>query len=256
MARINDAYTRVYVDGYDVSGYANQVGDLDFAHAFTPQAAFSDAVYNGLAGKTTISAGSINAFLDNDAAGLTALTKTGIGTRDLMVAYGTTGEPVKGNPFFAWTFEQTGFKAGGGSGFLAATLNVGNASYAGPITNRKPWGVILHPKGTETAANTAIGVDDFGAATAFGGIFAYHLHSSNGTVTLSVDDAATNTNPNFSALSGATSGSITAAVTPKHGMVALGLTATVRRYLRFQVAFGTATTCSFTCGFIRHTSAN
>jgi hypothetical protein len=71
-------------------------------------------------------------------------------------------------------------------------------------------------------------------------------------LTLKVQDAATNSNGSFSDLSGATSGSITAAVTPQSGMVALGTTATVRRYLRWQLVFGTATTCSFTAAFIRN----
>lgn len=55
----------------------------------------------------------------------------------------------------------------------------------------------------------------------------------------------------FAALSGATSGSIDASVTPVSGMVALGVTAAVRRYTRWQLAFGTATTATFVCGLIR-----
>lgn len=254
MTRINQIYNRIYDNGYDVSGYANQIGDLDWSRAFTPQAAFSDDVMNGIAGKTTISAGNINAFLDNDTAGLTSITKTAAGTHDIMIAFGTNSVSILGDPFYMWRFENTSYKAGGSDGFLATTINVGNASYASILSCDKPWGYILHPKGTETAVNTAIGLDDFQAATAYGGIFVYHLLSSDGTVTLSVEDAATNTNPSFAALSGATSGSINASVTPKYGMIALGATATVRRYLRFQVAFGTGTTCSFISGFIRNTA--
>jgi hypothetical protein len=252
MTRINNIYTRLYVDGYDVSGYANEISELGWDFKSTPQTAFSDECYNTAAGKVTISAGVINSFLDNDAAGLTALTKAGVGTRNILVTMGTNAVAVMGDPCFAWMFEESQYKTASGDGFLAATLNVGNASYASLLTNSKPWGIVLHAKGVETAANTAIGVDDNGAASALGGIFVYHLVSSNGTCTLSVDDAATNTNPSFAALSGATSGSINASVTPQHGMVALGATATVRRYLRPQIAFGTATTATYISAFIRN----
>jgi len=252
MTRINKRYTRLYDNGVDVSGYANEIGALDWNFAASPMSAFSDAVMNVIAGKATISAGDMNAFLDNDKAGLFALASAASGTRTLSVAFGTTAIPVAGQPVFSWIFEQTDYSVSGGDGFVAATLPHSNASYASTLTYNNPWGVLLHPKGVETAANTAVGIDDNGASSALGGVFIYHLFSSNGTVTLSVDDAATNVDGSFAALSGATSGSITAAVSPKHGMVALGTTATVRRYLRPQIAFGTGTTATYFSAFIRN----
>lgn len=251
MTRINDKFTRLYNNGVDISGYANTIGSLDWTYAAAPNAAMSDAVFNAIAGRVTISAGTINAFLDNDAAGLLNQVKTSATNYNLMVAYGTNAVSIAGDPMFAWQFEQMDFQAGGGEGFLPVTIPVGNASYSGILTHSKPWGVIVHPKGAETAVNTAVGIDDRGASSALGGIFVYHLFSSDGTVTLKMQDAATNTNPSFSDLSGATSGSITAASTPASGMVALSTTATVRRYLRWQLVFGTATTATFACGFIR-----
>lgn len=251
MTRINDKFTRLYNNGVDISGYANAIGSLDWMYASSPNAAFSDQVFNAIAGRPTISAGTINAFLDNDTAGLFNQVKTATDNYNLMVAFGTNAVSVAGDPFFAWKFEQTDFQVGGGEGFLPVTIPVGNASYSGVLTHSKPWGVILHPSGAETAVNTAIGIDDRGASSALGGIFVYHLLSSNGTVTLKVQDAATNTNPNFADLSGATSGSIDASSTPTSGMIALSTTATVRRYLRWQLVLGTATTCTFVCGFIR-----
>jgi hypothetical protein len=239
------------MDGYDISGYANELSELAWTFPVTPQHAFSDACYNAIAGKPTISAGNVNSFLDNDAAGLTALAKSGAGTRVFTAAMGTNAVPAAGDPMFAWEFEETSYKTTGGDGFLAATVMLGNASYASTLTHRKPWGFMVHPSGVETAVNTAVGIDDYGAATALGGVFVYHLHSSNGTVTIKLQDAATNTNPSFADLSGATSGSITAAVTPQSDMIALGTTATVRRYIRWQIVLGTATTCTFTCAFIR-----
>jgi len=252
VTRINKKFTRVYYDGYDISGYANDIGALDWLYDVTLGAAFSDEVMNGLNGKVSISAGTINAYLDNDTAGLLNIAKAvSDAGHSLMIGFGTASIPVAGDPMFAWKFQQSSYQSANAEGFTPATVKVSNASFEGVLTHRKPWGNILHPKGAETAVNTAVGIDDNGAASALGGIFCYQLLSSNGTVTLSVEDAATNTNPSFAALSGATSGSIDASVTPASGMVALGVAATVRRYLRWQLAFGTATTASFVLGFIR-----
>jgi hypothetical protein len=252
MTRINPRYTRIYIDGVDVSGYANQIGSLDWLLGVSPMAAFSDAVKNAVTGHATISAGTVNAFLDNDAAGLFALANAAHGTRNLTVAYGINTEPIAGNPVFAWTFEQTDYQAGGGDGFVPVTIPVSNASYASTLTYKKPWGVCLQPKATVTEANTTTGIDDLGAASALGGLFIYHLFSSDGTVTLTAQDAETNLDASFADITGATSGSITAAVTPKSGIVALGTTAAVRRYLRPQIALGTASTCVYFSAFIRN----
>lgn len=255
MTRTHQKHARVYVDGVDVSGYARAVGALGWMFGAEPETSLTDTSKNIVMGQGEITAAPINAFLDNDAAGLFVLAgAAGVdkGTRHLMIPIGVNAAPVAGDPMFAWKFEQTAYSVEQGTGFVAVNIPMGGASYAGTLTYRKPWGVVTHAKGAETAANTAVGIDDNGASSALGGIFVYQLFSSDGTVTLSMEDAATNTNPSFAALSGATSGSITAAVSPKYGMVALSTTATVRRYLRWQIALGTATTCTFAMGFIRN----
>lgn len=252
MTRTHNKHIRAYINGVDVSGYTRAVGSLDWTFGAEPDSAVTDECKNILIGHADIQAGGYSAFLDNDAAGLFALTSSGNGTKTYTVAIGANRVPAAGDPVFSWMFEQTSYAAEAGAGFVAVTVPFGGASYASTLTYKKPWGVLIHPRGTETAANIAVGIDDNGASSALGGIFVYHLHSSDGTVTLSVDDAATNVDGSFTALSGATSGSITAAVSPKYGMVALGVSATVRRYLRFQLAMDTATTCSFTSAFIRN----
>jgi hypothetical protein len=206
-------------------------------------------------GKGDVGAGPINAFLDNDAAGLFVLAGSGTanqGTRNIMIPIGANAAPVAGDNFFAWQFEQTSYTVEQGSGFVGVNIPLGGASYASKLTYKKPWGIVNHAKSAETAVNTAIGQDG-GASSALGGVFVYHIFSSNGTVTVKAQDAATNTNPSFSDLSGATSGSVDATSAPKHGMIALGTTATVRQFTRWQIVLGTATTVTFTCGLIRNT---
>lgn len=250
MTRTHIKHVRVYTNGVDLSGYSRQIGALAWTFGAEPDAAMTDGSKNIVIGQADIQAGTLNAFLDNDTAGLFA--NKAQGTKNLAVAIGANTAPVAGDPVFAWKFEDIGYMAEPGTGFFAATLPFGSASYASTLTYKRPWGVCLHPKGAETAANTAVGIDDIGASSALGGIFIYHLFSSNGTCTLSVDDAATNTNPSFAALSGATSGSINGSVTAQSGMIALSVGSTVRRYLRPQIAFGTATTATYFSAFIRN----
>ena len=100
-----------------------------------------------------------------------------------------------------------------------------------------------------TGANSDTGGPDYGAATSKGGFMAYHvLASSNAshTATISVDDSSDDST--YNALSGATTGSITVTAGVS-GIVAV--TGTVNRYLRWQLALGTATSVTFVLSFHR-----
>lgn len=243
------------MNGVDVSGYTRAVGSLDWNFGAEPDAAVTDECKNILVGQGDIVAGGYSAFLDNDAAGLFTLANAGTQTINYMVAIGANAAPVAGNPVFAWKFEQSSYATEQGAGFVAVTVPFGGASYASTLTYKRPWGVLLHASAAETAVNAAAGIDDIGASSALGGIFVYHLLSSNGTVTLTAQEASTNSDANFADITGATSGSIDASAAPKSGMIALGTTAAVKRYLRWQLAFGTASTATFVCAFIRNNLA-
>lgn len=245
-------HVRAYMDGYDLSGYERVVAPMSQTFDVAPESALSDGVQNIIMGRGMVQMQNYNGFLDNDTAGAFALSNAGNGTRNVLIAIGVNAAPAAGNPIFAWKFEQVGYSVEQGNGFVAANINFGDSSYAAPLMYSTPWGVLLHASGEETAANTGTGVDDFGAQTTKGGIFVYQLLSSDGTVTLKAQDASSNLDGSFADLSGATSGSIDASVSPKSGMVSLSATATVKRYLRWQVSLGTATTATFVCGFIRN----
>lgn len=255
MTRSHLKHTRVYMDGVDISGYSRNVGALSWMFGAEADAALTDEVKNILIGQGEIAAGPVNAFLDNDAAGLHALAGTGTtnrGTKNVMIAIGANAAPVAGDPMFAWKFEQTLYSVEQGSGFVAANVTFGGPSYSSTLTYRRPWGYVLHAKSVRTAVNSSTGLDDNGASSALGGVFVYHLHSSNGTVTLKAQHASTNSDGSFADLTGATSGSIDATTTPASGMVALTTSLTVNRYTRWQLVFGTASTCTFTLGLIRN----
>jgi hypothetical protein len=217
----------------------------------------TDAVKNILIGKCDIQAGAISAFLDNDTAGLFALAGTGTndhGTRNVMVAIGANAAPVAGDNVFAWTFEQTAYQVEQGTGFVAATIPLGGASSQSTLVYKKPWGKLLHANGTETAVNSAVGIDDFGATPpSLGGIFIYHLHSSiGGNITLKCQHSDTNVDGGFADITGATSGLIDASAAPKSGMIALSPVLAIKRYLRWQVVFDVGTSATFTAAIIRN----
>jgi hypothetical protein len=255
--RTHNKHIRVYANGVDISGYSKAVGALGWVFDAEPDAAITDEVKNVLIGKCDIQAGPISAFLDNDTAGLFALAKAGTQTLNLMVAIGANAAPVQGDNVFAWKFEQTDYSVEQGGGFVAVTLPLGGASYASTLTYKKPWGKLLHAKGTKTAVNSAVGIDDFGASPpSLGGIFVYHLHSSiGGNVTLKAQEADTNSDGSFGDITGATSGLIDASTSPKSGMIAISTTYAVKRYLRWQVVFDVGTSATFTAAFIRNNLA-
>ena len=250
MTRLNNIYTRFYINGYDLSGYAINTGDFGFEHDTAKVAAYSDAVKNVSLGMTSIKLGPVNAFLAPSATvGLHELMKSGAVDSDVMIAMGTDNEPVVGQPVFAWRMQQTSYKATGAD-IVGANIEFGGAAYDTVKGYWNPNGLLVHAKGAETAPNTAVATIDYGAQQTKGGVFAYQMFSSNGTATLKLQDASTNSNGSFADLSGATSGSIDASTTPKSGFVALSVTATINRYLRWQIALGTATTCTFACAFL------
>lgn len=255
MSRTHLKHWRAYVNGVDLSGYSRQIGALSQVFDAEPDAAITDEVKNVLIGHGDIQAGPLNAFLDNDTAGLWSLRAQA--ERNVMYVMGANAAPVAGNPIFAWKFQDSGYMVEPGSGFVVATLPFGGDSAQGILNYKKPWGVLLHASATRTSAggaNTATGVDDWGASPpSLGGVFVYHLLSANGTITLKAQEADTNVDGSFADITGATSGSLAAA--PASGMVAISTTYALKRYLRPQWAWGTATSASFVIGFIRNTIA-
>ncbi len=244
-------HARFYADGYDLSGFVRQFGPLAVEFEAKADAALSDEVLNVLLDHGMLGVGELNAFLDNTANGLHAVTSGAGVKRVVLAALGIRSAPAQGDPAFCGEFAQLDYKAAPEmGGYVAANVSFGNADAVGAaLAYAKPWGVLLHAKNAETAVNAASGVDDYGAATTRGGFLCYQLFSSNGTVTLKAQDSADNAS--FADLSGATSGSQDASSTPKAGIVALGTTATVRRYLRWQLVFGTATTATFALALVR-----
>jgi len=252
MTRTVTKHTRFYMDGYDLSGYSRSVGPLEVTFDTAEDAAFTDEVKNVLPGQANVNIGTLNGYFDNTASTGLHVVASGAGViRNVMVPIGFLTAPAAGDPVFLGQYEQQTYMQ---EGDLNSYVTMGFGGWSGSASTllyNKPWGYLLHAKGAETAVNTAVGLDDRGASTSLGGFFAYQIFSSNGTVTVKAQDASTNTNVSFSDLSGATSGSVDASSAPKHGIVALSTTATIRRYTRWQIVFGTATTVTFAAALVR-----
>lgn len=241
-------HTRVYVNGYDLSGYSRQIGPLAQTFDETDLTTITDAVTGVLPNYAALSCGTLNGIFDNTATSGLHVVANGAGvSRNVMIPIGIRAAPAQGDPVYMGQFEQSGYSA------EVPYVNIPfdkTSLTATSLAYQKPWGWLLHANGAETVANTAVGIDDNGAATAFGGWLMYQVFAGDGTATIKVQDAATNLNASFADLTGATSGVIDCS-SPISGVVAIGRTATVRQFLRWQIALGTANTVTFALGFVR-----
>ena len=249
VGRTTNKWTRFYLSGLDMSGYARSVGALSSSYDQVDLVVLDDALHGFLPGQVTNSIGPVNANLDNTASTGLHVVASGLPVlRVLSAALGSRAEPVAGDPVFSGEFEHLKYEAAGDAD-VAVTLEFAVSAEASTRDYPNPWGKMIHPKGAETAVNTGTNDVDHGAVTALGGYMAYHLLSSNGTVTLKVQDSDTDANPNFGDL--VSSGVIDASASPASAVVALSKTATVERYLRWQIVLGTATTATFVISFSR-----
>lgn len=246
-------WARFWVDGYDLSGGTRGFSTLNWEFATETAGAISDTIKTGLPGIPSIDIGSVSAFLDNTATtGFHIIATGGPGVvRSVMIPVGMGAEPAQGDPCFCGEFEQKDYKADTGNIMVSATMTFAGWSTRGDTTAYSiPWGRLLHANAATTAANTAVGIDDYGDHSHYGGYMAYQIFAGNGNAAIKVQDADTNLNGSFGDLSGATTGNIDCS-SPSAGIIALGATATVKRYLRWQLALDSATTVTFGLAFVR-----
>lgn len=250
--RTLNRWTRVYINGGLMSGYTRSIGPLTVEFPPAALTAMNDSIQGSLPDTPTISPGTLNGIFDNTAGSGLHVRFSGSGTyRNLMIPIGDRAEPIAGNPVFMGSFEQLTYQSQEDGGAMTVNMEFGGYEVTQLINYPKPWGWLLHARGAETAVNTGTGIDDYGAATTAGGYMMYQgFGGGNGTVTVKVQDADTNVDGSFADLSGCTSGVVdfTNAVS---GIVAIGTTATVQRYLRWQIVLGTATTVNFALAFVR-----
>lgn len=245
-------WVRVYVDGYNMSGYTRDIGPLATVFDEAVLTCLADPAVGVLPGHVQLSLGTLNGVFDNTAtSGLHVVANSAGVKRTVTTAIGVRAAPAQGDAVFCGQWVQGAYQGAEDGGAVTATLPFENwASDASTLLYSRAWGRLLHASGAETAANSATGGVDTAASASFGGFFVYHVLAGDGTATLSVDDSADDST--YNALSGATSGAIDCS-TPTSGLIALGRTATVRRYLRWQLALDTASTVTFVSAFVKPT---
>ena len=248
-------YTRLWGGtssaAYDLSGDVTAVGQLGTEFEEDTLNTLSWDVKGTFLGRPTLSIGPVNTLMNADDS--TKLIHDRMvaaqgALQTLIAAIGIREAPTYGTPAFCGQFQLKHYTGIEGSVSLIKSSNYVPTTPAG-LNYSKAWGAVVHPLGAETGANTGTAnVVNNGAATSAGGYLVYVLTSLNaGNVTISIDDSADGTN--YLALSGATSGALTAAGA---GIVQLSTTATVRQYLRWQLALaGGANTATFATAFVR-----
>lgn len=251
-------YWRTYIDGYDYSGFTRTIGPLELTYDEVDLTVTqSDTIKGYLPGHAQANVGTLNAVFDNTATtGLHALAATAGGHRNVLVAMGIRAAPAAGDPCFGGVFLQKAYTPIDDGGAVTVTIPfTGWPSNATTLNLYSPFGTLLHANGAETVVNSSTGFDNLTGvnSTTGGGYLVYQvLASSNAahTATLKVQDAATNLDASFADLTGATTGVITVTAGVS-GVVAIAPTATVRRYLRWQIVLGTATSVTFLLSFHR-----
>lgn len=254
MTSSHAKYCRAYVDGYDLSGQTLTLGPMGVAHEPEAIACWSDVVMAVRAsGMPTISLGSLSGLMTSTASELHDRLSGGGNTPIITVAIGAMAAPAAGVPTFTGKFHQRDYipQPALGSGHIPAQLTLESQPHGALTDYRQAWGVLLHANGAETAVNSGTAGHDYGASTALGGYGFLHVLAGNGTCTFSIEHSAANDDATFDATGAIVTFATTDASSPFSEIKEIGATTTVQRYLRWQIALGTATTVTFVMGFVR-----
>lgn len=264
QGRTTRKYTDVFIDGYDMSCYAKNIGPLDC----TADEGIDDALCNALKGvylgQVHVSPGTLSGLFDNTTtSGLHVLFNdptTDLG-HSVMVPIGIQADPAEGDPVFIGDFVLDSYQATPNDTPIGATLAFGGYDPTSTTLDYAlPWGVLLHANASVTSdtVNSSAGVDlaALGIGTSDtstdGGYMMYQVTAgagAGGTAAIKVQDATSNVDAGFSDL--ISTGNIDVGTAPVAGIVALATTASVRQYVRWQVAFATATSVTFALAFVR-----
>ena len=252
-------FSRIYVGGYDLSGYARSIGPLDCSFQEGQDNPLNASLVGTWLGQATISAGTMNSIFDNTAtSGIHALLNAPPASRVLSVPIGIRAVPAQGDPVFCGQFRQADYVTAPQDNPIGLTINFGKTAGGTAHYNyAQPWGTLLHANSAVTAVNSAVGVDQ-SYQTTKGGYMVYHVLSAAGagdiTATIKVQDADTNLDGSFGDLlsSGVINCGSAGVAVPTSGVVALAATATVEQFVRWQIVLGTATSVTFVLTFVKN----
>lgn len=247
-------FSKVYIDGYDMTGYSRSAPTLNWGFSPGRWMALDDEVMGALPGQASINLGTYNGILDNTAtSGLHAvLSSASDGTRDVMIPIGIRADPAAGDPAFCAQVTQNSYQVSPSAGMVTVSVDLGNWDERGDTKAYPlPWGYLLHAKGLAGAANTSSGSVDYGSSgSVHGGYMMYQVfaRSNTGTATIKVQDSTGGAWSDIGGLSFDVADTSSA-----YSGIATTTTSTgdINRYLRWQVSLGTSTGVTFALAFVR-----
>jgi len=246
--RTVNKWLKVYVSGYDITGYARSAGPLLWEFDEADLTTLGDSVKGYLPNMCQLGLGTLNSVLDSttDTGMIDALAKPG--PRGVMIAVGDRAAPALGNPVYMGYFDQAAFVANEDAGAMTLSLPMDNV-YSDGTAFAVPWGVLLHPMGAETSSTdggTAVGIHNNLAATTDGVIMAYQCTGtdSNSSYILKLQDSPDNVT--YSDITGAT-----VTVTERAGgIIETARPLAIGQYVRWCLA-NVDSSVTFACAYAR-----
>ena len=250
----HEKYLRAYVGGYDLSGDTMSFGPMGVTYEPEAIACWSDSVKAVRSqGHPQNSMGSLAGLMTPTANRLHALYKAGGNTPIITVACGMMAVPAAGDETFSGKFLQRDYIVSPalGSGYIPSNLTFESQPNGALVYYQQPWGVLLHANAAATAVNSGTADHDNGASSSLGGYGVLQVLAGNGTCTFTIEHSAANDDPTFDATGAIVTFSTTDASSPFAEIKEIAPSTTVQRYLRWQIALGTATTVTFVLSFHR-----
>jgi len=249
-------HTRVYVDGYDLSGYSRLIGPLLWEYDLADLTAkMGDGAIGYLPDKPTCSPGVLNTVFDNTATtGPHVVLSAQNDDRVVLVAIGDRAAPAAGDPAYMGEYLQTGYHAEEDGGAIVANLPFSSWEGESLIAYGQPWGVLAHALSSSDSDGSDS--DDFmgdsdDTSTSFGGYMVWHVTAGDGTATITMEHSETQNDSDGAAIGGLTTGEIDFSSRSTGVAVTTAKTTTINQYTRWQISMNSASTVTFALGFVR-----
>ena len=247
-------YNRLYLGngttGLDLSCNTMSVGKAGIDFDVDEQAAYCWEVKGGLPDWGNLTLGPVNMSLNAGTAELHDAMVALEGSQvSACLAIGIREAPTYGSPAFLFQGNLKSYQSAPAGGMVMATATLSGDYAASPLQYSKPWGVVVHPLGTETAGNTATAgtIIDNGAPSTNGGYLFYDYTAIDGLL----DSAEAILEESADAATWSTLILQPALSAPAAGIIQLAPGSTVKQYLRWQLGFDAGTTATFFLAFVR-----
>lgn len=259
--RTSPRYVQYYCNGTDLTGETRSVGPIAWDADYTEDAALNWEAKGGLCGMQFVTLGQVNTIMRFDttatASPLDIIHGWDQALTTVMVPVGIRAAAAAGDPCAMLSLWQKKNEFSHGEGLATVTIDYESAaqdSTATKLAFDTPWGTLVHAKGSETGANSSSGIDNAaGAATSLGAWMMVQIFgvTGAGTVTITLQDSADNQNATFANVTSLTTGAVANTSAPMAIWAQTTATATIKRYVRWQVSLAGSTAVNFALSYAR-----